>query len=280
MAKEKLVGSKAFGKVVAFVVSAIDNLMQAVAKDYLTKKDASSTYQPKGNYLTQHQSLNDRLKTDGSNATANGVSAMMNKLTTGNSTPQDADYYICQWAGGGTATTTYHRRPMSALWNYIAGKADKRYLPQAGGEMTGTLTVPDLMIGDTDVQHELNEHEFFYDPIIFYLPGDFTEIDTSSCLSLPIDDGSWNQESYIRLKSICNRYYDRHPCLEVVLNFNDVILRPVTVCLSPRDGLLYLTFLTPLGDLLSCCVSENGGELKFQFAEPGFHSYSLRSAKE
>ena len=59
--------------------------------------------------------------------TAEGVSAALNRLATGGSTPSDADYYICQYAGGGTSQTTYHRRPVSALWSYIKVKADAVY---------------------------------------------------------------------------------------------------------------------------------------------------------
>ena len=55
---------------------------------------------------------------------ANGL---INALETGSSTPVDADYYISQYVSGGTATTTYHRRPMSALYNYIKGKTDTLY---------------------------------------------------------------------------------------------------------------------------------------------------------
>ena len=52
------------------------------------------------------------------------LSALINTLSTSSSTPQDADYYVSQYVGGGDTTTTYHRRPMSALWAYIKGKAD------------------------------------------------------------------------------------------------------------------------------------------------------------
>ena len=52
------------------------------------------------------------------------LSALINTLSTGSATPQDADYYVSQYAGGGDTTTTYHRRPMSALWAYIKGKAE------------------------------------------------------------------------------------------------------------------------------------------------------------
>lgn len=55
-------------------------------------------------------------------STSNLASALINSLSTGTSTPSDADYYVSQYAGGGTTTTSYHRRPVSALWNYIKGK--------------------------------------------------------------------------------------------------------------------------------------------------------------
>lgn len=57
---------------------------------------------------------------------ANG-SALINSLGTGTSAPVDADYYVCQYAGGGTSNTTYVRRPMSSLWNYIKSKIDSVY---------------------------------------------------------------------------------------------------------------------------------------------------------
>lgn len=57
----------------------------------------------------------------------NSANVLINALTTGDSTPTDADYYISQSVSGGTTTTTYHRRPMSALWAYIKGKTDTLY---------------------------------------------------------------------------------------------------------------------------------------------------------
>ena len=44
------------------------------------------------------------------------VSALINLLSTASSTPNLNDYYVCQYVNGGTTTTTYHRRPISALW--------------------------------------------------------------------------------------------------------------------------------------------------------------------
>jgi len=60
-----------------------------------------------------------RIRYTGGNYAAN---SLLNALSTGSSDPQDADYYISQYVGGGTTTTSYHRRPMSALWNYIKTK--------------------------------------------------------------------------------------------------------------------------------------------------------------
>ena len=65
------------------------------------------------------------LTLDGVPNTEAGVSAAINKLSTGSSTPSDNDYYVAQYAGGGTATTSYHRRPVSALFSYINSKLYK-----------------------------------------------------------------------------------------------------------------------------------------------------------
>ena len=50
----------------------------------------------------------------GQTTAVNAANTLINSLSTGDSTPTDADYYISQYVDGGTTTTTYHRRPMSA----------------------------------------------------------------------------------------------------------------------------------------------------------------------
>lgn len=77
--------------------------------------------------FAQLRAMVDELLSKKVDDTAEGVSAALNRLTTGSDTPSDADYYICQYARGGTSKTTYHRRPVSALWSYIKGKADAVY---------------------------------------------------------------------------------------------------------------------------------------------------------
>ncbi|MBR4620498.1 MAG: hypothetical protein IKO46_05910 [Salinivirgaceae bacterium] len=53
---------------------------------------------------------------------ADTANSLINKLTTGDSDPQDNDYYVSQYVNGGSTTTTYHRRPIVKLWNYIKSK--------------------------------------------------------------------------------------------------------------------------------------------------------------
>lgn len=50
------------------------------------------------------------------------ANSFINALDTASDTPVDADYYVSQFVTGGTTTTTYHRRPMSALLSYVKGK--------------------------------------------------------------------------------------------------------------------------------------------------------------
>lgn len=79
----------------------------------------------------------------GQTSLINSANVLLNALTVGTATPFDNDYYISQYVNGGTTTTTYHRRPMSALWNYISEKIDTahKYVLRAGDTMSGPLNV-------------------------------------------------------------------------------------------------------------------------------------------
>lgn len=64
--------------------------------------------------------------------TANdAANTLINSLALGNSAPQDDDYYVCQYAGGGEGNTNYYRRPTSKLWEYIKGKAAGEFVSKA-----------------------------------------------------------------------------------------------------------------------------------------------------
>lgn len=50
------------------------------------------------------------------------ANTMLNSLSAGSSIPEDNDYYISQYVNGGNTTTTYHRRPVSKLYDYMKNK--------------------------------------------------------------------------------------------------------------------------------------------------------------
>lgn len=50
------------------------------------------------------------------------VNAMINSLSEGTSVPQDDDYIISQYVGGGTSNTTYYRRKLSLFWDWAKNK--------------------------------------------------------------------------------------------------------------------------------------------------------------
>ena len=60
----------------------------------------------------------------GTNAASKSAltSSLINSLSTGTSKPVDADYYVSQYQNGGTSNTSFVRRPVSALWEYIKDK--------------------------------------------------------------------------------------------------------------------------------------------------------------
>jgi len=116
--------------------------------------------------------------TTGTAFTTDG-STIINSLSTGTAVPGDSDYFISQYVGGGTTTTSYHRRPISTLYSYIKSKLSKsdlisilgftpissgdgkfsNYLPLSGGTMTGRLTMksnPIWIQGGSDAGGDVN----------------------------------------------------------------------------------------------------------------------------
>ena len=68
----------------------------------------------------------------GETSLKNSANALINALGTGDSVPTDNDYMISQYVGGGTTTTTYHRRPFSYRWSYIKDKAKSAFQMTTG----------------------------------------------------------------------------------------------------------------------------------------------------
>lgn len=135
------------------------------AGTYLVYYDGTNYYFRTDDYITTGNITGTASNVTGTVAAANGgtgktnlkdsANALINALDTGSSTPVDTDYYISQYVSGGTSTTTYHRRPMSALWSYIKGKADSVYATSGHTHTTslasdtGTTDVVTLTSGGT-----------------------------------------------------------------------------------------------------------------------------------
>ena len=87
----------------------------------------------------------------GKTSAKDACNAFINALDTGSSTPVDADYYVSQYVSGGTTTTTFHRRPMSALWTYVKGKmSSDTGVNISGNAATATKINTSAKIGDTN----------------------------------------------------------------------------------------------------------------------------------
>lgn len=81
-----------------------------------------------------------------------GINKAINKLDVGGSTPTDADCYISQYVGGGTTTTTYHRRPMSTLWNYIKSKLATVATSGSYNDLSNKPTIPSVGNGTVTIK--------------------------------------------------------------------------------------------------------------------------------
>lgn len=166
--------------------NAVTSVSQSADKKTLTFNKGTT-------FLTAHQSLAAYLKIDGSNGTAAGVSALLNKLTTGDSTPVDNDYYISQYVNGGTATTTYHRRPMSALWTYIKAK---------GGSGSGL---------DADLLDGVHDGELTARAMNMTALGVATSVGDISALKTRVFDGGTSGDyAYSAILSVSNGQGSRH----------------------------------------------------------------------
>lgn len=89
----------------------------------------------------------------GQTTAANAANYFINALGIGTSVPVDDDYFISQYVGGGTSNTTYYRRKISTIWNYINGKIQSTYdIPNTYRELTNnsfdTADITEAEIGD------------------------------------------------------------------------------------------------------------------------------------
>ena len=85
--------------------------------------DTNTTYSIKkaGSKIQLVGSDGSTTEVDDDNTTYD-LDTMINALPVGTDDPTDNDYYVSQYASGGTSNTNYYRRPISKLWNYIKSK--------------------------------------------------------------------------------------------------------------------------------------------------------------
>ncbi len=78
------------------------------------------------------------LKTDGSNGTQAGASALIRKLTEASGDVADTTMFVTSHNAPSDTNSLFYRRPATKLWNYIKGKGDAEY--QAKGSYVTTDT--------------------------------------------------------------------------------------------------------------------------------------------
>ena len=116
------------------------------------------------------------------------LNTMINGLGAGEVAPTDTDYYITQYAGGGTTNTQYVRRRTSSLYNYIKAKTDTlyaatghthSYLPLSGGTITGHVLAKGTKMALTSgkvTNIETGTTGLFSDGIAISNPGTFNDV--------------------------------------------------------------------------------------------------------
>ena len=114
---------------------------------------AASSHTHDDRYYTESE-INSKLSGYSTTSHTHDLSAMINTLSTGTAAPTDNDYYVSQYAGGGTTATSYHRRPVSALWSYIKGKTDSLYQAK-GSYAASSHTHDDRYYTETEINSKL-----------------------------------------------------------------------------------------------------------------------------
>ncbi len=120
----------------------------------ITTQDNNTTY------TLSNDGDSIKLNPSSGSATTVGLSDLINGLSIGTATPQDNDYYVTQYAGGGTSTTSYYRRPVSSLFNYMKGKfgtAAQKNVATSGNASTAEV----VMGNDTRLTDSRNAKDVY-----------------------------------------------------------------------------------------------------------------------
>lgn len=117
-----------------------------------TKVTVDSTLSSTSINPVQNKVINSALEGKSNTNHTHDLSTMVNKLSIGTSTPIDDDYYISQYSGGGTTFTTYHRRPMKALFEYIKDKLSTVAVSGSYNDLSNKPTIPTVGNGTVTIK--------------------------------------------------------------------------------------------------------------------------------
>lgn len=120
----------------------------------LKEKFAPKSHSHDDRYYTEAE-MDGKLNSKSNTNHTHDASTLINALGTGAAAPTDPDYIITQWVGGGTSNTTWVRRPMSSIWNYIKGKADGVYQPK-GSYAAAAHTHDDRYYTEAEINSKLD----------------------------------------------------------------------------------------------------------------------------
>lgn len=100
----------------------------------------------------QNKVINTALSGKANTNHSHDLSAMINGLGEATATPSDADYFVSQYAGGGTTNTSYFRRPVSALWNFIKSKLATVAISGSYNDLSNKPSIPSVGNGTVTIK--------------------------------------------------------------------------------------------------------------------------------
>ena len=100
----------------------------------------------------QNKVINTALSGKANTNHSHDLSAMINGLGEATATPSDDDYFVSQYAGGGTTNTSYFRRPVSALWNFIKSKLATVAISGSYNDLSNKPSIPSVGNGTVTIK--------------------------------------------------------------------------------------------------------------------------------
>ena len=112
---------------------------------------ANSSHNHDDRYYTESE-MDGKLSGKANTNHSHDLSTMINGLGEATATPSDADYFVSQYAGGGTTNTSYYRRPVSALWNFIKSKLATVAISGSYNDLSNKPSIPSVGNGTITIK--------------------------------------------------------------------------------------------------------------------------------